>query len=145
MTERLDMTGSDVSSVNVLIDSFGDALQARDLEASLAQLDDGSDVVVIPSEGVEVHRGREEVRSFLSRIYSGPRRYRWLLQDRTISVEGRAAWFTAVGDEIVEDANGMTRIPYCLTGAAVKTSTGWRLRLLHASEDATRTTSMSSR
>lgn len=121
--------------VSELIDTFGDALYARDLEASMALLTDKPDLAVIPSEGVEVYRGPRAVRAFLDRIYNGPRRYGWGWDDRWISVDGEAASFVAVGTETVDEGNDRSFIPYCLTGVAVSTSAGWRLKLLHASED----------
>lgn len=129
------MIRGDVMAIESMIDAFGAALSARDLESSMAQLDGDAGLVVIPSEGVEVFRGPESVRSFLSRIYHGPRRHGWRLNDRAIGVEGDAAWFTAVGDETVEEDGSMRTIPYCLTGVAIRGVDGWRLRILHASED----------
>lgn len=128
-------TEQDVERISGLIDAFGEALHAQDLERSMAPLAQEDDLVVIPSEGVDVFRGSDAVRAFLSRIYDSPRRYGWRWQDRWISVEGRAAWFVAAGRETVEEAGATRVIPYCLTGVAVQTTSGWRLRLLHASED----------
>jgi ketosteroid isomerase-like protein len=118
-----------------LIDAFGIALFARDLEASMALLADMPDLAVIPSEGVDVYRGPQAVRAFLDQIYNGPRRYGWVWDDRWISVDDDAATFVAVGTETVDEGNNRSVIPYCLTGVAVSTSGGWRLKLLHASED----------
>ena len=130
------MTIAAQADVSRLIDGFGAALHARDVEASIALLADEADLTVIPSEGVEIHRGPQETREFLGRIYSGPRLYGWDLPNRRISVEGSVAWFVASGDETVEQDGARRRIPYCLTGVAVRTLSGWRFRLLHASEDA---------
>ena len=121
--------------VGELIDAFGNALLARDLEASMALLSSGPDLAVIPSEGVDVHRGPQAVRAFLNRIYDGPRRYGWAWHYRWVSTDGDTASFVAVGTETVDERDQRTLIPYCLTGVAVRTSAGWRLKLLHASED----------
>ena len=120
--------------VNALLDAFGEAVHARDLEASMRLLADDADVAVIPSEGVDLHRGPASVRAFLARIYDGPRRYGWRWDDRWISFQNGLAWFVAVGSETVEEATGAHVVPYCMTGVAVPTSSGWRLRLLHGSE-----------
>lgn len=125
--------------VLALVDTFGEALYNQDTEAGLEVLDDHTDLTIIPSEGVEVHRGVPAVRAFLERIHAGPRRYGWRWEDRWVSVVGDAAWFTAVGEEVIDEAPaGARHISYCLTGAAVFHAGRWRLRLLHASEDATR-------
>jgi hypothetical protein len=121
-----------------LIDAFGESLSGRDLEASMAAIDDQEDVAVIPSEGVDVHRGTAAVRAFLERIYQGPRRYRWIWRQRWVSQAGDVAWFVAVGDEVVEESGEVRTIPYCLTGTAVRHRGRWRFRLLHGSEDAAR-------
>lgn len=126
------------SELLALIDAFGDSLYHRDLEASMASLDDRDDVAVIPSEGVDVYRGTAAVRAFLEHIYDGPRRYRWIWRQRWVSRAGDVAWFVAVGDEVVEESGATHTIPYCLTGSAVQERGQWRLRLLHGSEDATR-------
>lgn len=138
------MTDSGVREVSSLIDAFGDALQARDLKVSMAHLDVNPDLTVIPSEGVDVYRGPEPVRAFLTRIYSGPRRYGWRLEDRTISVDGSVAWFVAAGDETIDEGGQQRSVPYCLTGVAVRTTAGWRLRVLHASEDSAQSVSVQS-
>jgi SnoaL-like domain len=134
------MTADEAGVLDVL-DRFAHGLAARDLEASMAALDESADdLTVIPSEGVDVHRGPDAVRSFLRRIYAGPRRYRWEWAERLVSVTGDAASFVAVGDEIVEEGESVERIPYCLTGVAYRRGNAWLLRLLHGSEDATRAT-----
>ena len=131
----IDAAQADVSE---LIDDFGAALHARDVEASMALLADEPDLAVIPSEGVQIHRGPQQTREFLGRIYDGPRRYGWDLPNRQIAVEGSVAWFVASGDETLEQDGVSRRIPYCLTGVAVRAQSGWRFRLLHASEDIAR-------
>ena len=130
------MTDQARADVSTLIDGFAAALHSQDVEASMALLADEPDLTVIPSEGVDVHRGVDAVRAFLAMIYGGPRRYGWDLPNRQISVEGSVAWFSAHGDETVEQDGSTRRIPYCLTGVAVRTDVGLRFRLLHASEDA---------
>jgi len=98
-------------------------------------LADDPDVTVIPSEGVEAHRGPAAVASFFGRIYAGPRRYSWRWRDRWISIAGPRASFVAVGDEFVDVESGDRRvIPYCLTGTLVRRNGSWRFLLLHGSE-----------
>ena len=45
------------------------------------------------------------------------------------------ASFVAVGTETLEEAGTITLIPYCMTGVARRTPSGWRFSLLHGSED----------
>jgi ketosteroid isomerase-like protein len=127
---------SDIEGVLAAIDDFGSCLAAQDLDGTLALLADDPDVAVIPSEGVEAHRGRAAVESFFGRIFSAPRRYSWRWRDRWVSAEGAWASFVAVGDESVEVA-GAERlvIPYCLTGTLVRRDGSWRFLLLHGSEE----------
>jgi hypothetical protein len=125
----------EVLEILALIDGFGEALHSQDLAASMELLDPTSDLAVIPSEGVDVHLGHDAVAAFLAHIYAGPRRYGWRWNDRWVSLQGQTAWFVAVGDETVEQGSSTHTIPYCLTGVAVRTAGGWRLRLLHGSED----------
>jgi ketosteroid isomerase-like protein len=127
---------SDIEGVLAAIDEFGARLAAQDLDGTLALLADDPDVAVIPSEGVEAHRGRAAVESFFARIYAAPRRYSWRWRDRWVSAEGGWASFVAVGDEFV-DVAGAQRvvIPYCLTGTLVRRDGTWRFLLLHGSEE----------
>lgn len=126
---------SDEREVLVLIDDFGAALHARDLDRSMAVLSPDPDLTVIPSEGVDVYRGPDAVRGFLARIYRADRRYGWRWHDRWVAVDGVTAAFVCRGTESVGE-EGLTKlIPYCLTGTATRSRDGWRLRLLHASED----------
>jgi hypothetical protein len=126
---------SDIEGVLAAIDTLGSCLAAQDLDGTLALLADDSDVAVIPSEGVEAHRGRAAVESFFGRIYASPKRYSWRWHDRWVSADGRSASFVAIGDELV-DATGAERlvIPYCLTGTLVRRDGLWRFLLLHGSE-----------
>lgn len=128
------MTDS-VHEVADLLDAFGAALYDRDLEASMDLLSADEQLAVVPSEGVELHRGQAEVRDFMARIYGGPRRYRWTWDNRWISVDGSIASFVAVGTETLEEAGTITLIPYCMTGVARRTPSGWRFSLLHGSQD----------
>jgi hypothetical protein len=128
---------SDIEGVLAAIDEFGSCLAVQDLDGTLALLADDPNVVVIPSEGVEAHRGRSAVEAFLGRIYAGPRHYSWRWRDRWVLAEGAWASFVALGDEFV-DVAGAERlvIPYCLTGTLVRRDGSWRFLLLHGSEEA---------
>ena len=123
-----------IQGVLEAIDEFGTCLAEQDLGGTLALLADDPDVTVIPSEGVEAHRGPAAVDAFFRRIYAGPRRYAWRWRDRWVSAEAGWASFAAIGDEFV-DVAGTERlvIPYCLTGTLVWRD-GWRFLLLHGSE-----------
>lgn len=125
----------DIEGVLAAIDAFGNCLWEQDLGGTLALLAGDPEFTIIPSEGVEAHRGRAAIESFLRRIYSAPRRYSWRWRDRWVSAEGAWASFVAVGDEVV-DVAGAERlvIPYCLTGTLVWHD-GWRFLLLHGSEE----------
>jgi hypothetical protein len=126
---------SDMDRVLAAIDDLGRCLAGQDLDGTLALLADGPDVAVIPSEGVDAHRGRAAVESFFRRIYAAPRRYSWRWRDRWVVAEGAWACFVAVGDEFVDVAGAERRvIPYCLTGTLVRRDGSWRFMLLHGSE-----------
>jgi SnoaL-like protein len=126
----------DVEGVLAAIDSLGRCLAAQDLDGTLDLLADDADIAVIPSEGVDVHRGQAAVESFFRRIYAGPRRYSWDWRDRWVSGEGSWAAFVATGDEHVEAVGAAeVVIPYCLTGTLVRRDGTWRFLLLHGSEE----------
>jgi hypothetical protein len=129
-------SASDDEGVLAAIDEFGRSLAAQDLHGTLALLADDPDVTVIPSEGVETHRGLAAVEAFLRRIYAAPQRYSWQWRDRWVSVHGAWASFVAIGDELVDVAGAERRvIAYCLTGTLVRHDGRWRFLLLHGSED----------
>jgi len=123
----------DQRDVERLVDAFGSALEARDAAGMLATL--AEDAVIIPSEGVTAYLGREAVDAFIHRLEHHARRYGWRWTERRVVVRGDAAWFVALGRENVEEDRREWTLPYCLTGAAVRTAAGWRLQMLHASED----------
>lgn len=127
---------SDIEGVLAAIDDFGGYLAAQDLGGTLALLADDPDVTVIPSEGVETHRGRPAVEAFFRRIYAAPQRYGWRWRDRWVYAQGPWASFAAIGDELVDVAGVERRvIPYCLTGTLVRQDGAWRFLLLHGSEE----------
>jgi hypothetical protein len=127
---------SDLEGVLAAIDAFGACLTAQDLSGTLALCADDPDVTVIPSEGVETHRGRTAVEAFFRRIYAAPKRYGWQWRDRWVFAQGPWASFVAIGDEFVDVAGAERRvIPYCLTGTLVRRDGRWRFLLLHGSEE----------
>lgn len=124
---------SDVQGVPAAIDDFGSCLAAQDLGGTLALLADDRDVTVIPSEGVETHRGRAAVEAFSAATTAR--------RNATVGVGGiggSRAWasFVAIGDEFVNvaDAERLV-IPYCLSGTLVPHDGRWRFLLLHGSEE----------
>jgi len=132
------MSGSDDERAAVLrlLDDFGSALEARDLEGALVAMADDPDVAIIPSEGVDVHRGRGNVEGLLRYICAGSKRYGWRWRDRWVSIEGDVATLLASGDELVNAPDEpQAAIPYCLTGTVVRRAGQWRFLLLHGSED----------
>lgn len=127
---------SDVQGVLAAIDDFGSCLATQDIVRTLALLADDPDVTVIPSEGVEAHRGRVAVEAIFRRIYGAPNRYSWRWRERWVSATGEWASFVAIGDEFVDVAGAERRvIPYCLTGTLVRHDGRWRFLLLHGSEE----------
>ncbi len=127
---------SDVQGVLAAVDDFGGCLAAQDLDRTLALLADDPDVTVIPSEGVEAHRGRAAVEAFFREIYAAPKRYSWRWRDRWVSAEGAWATFVAIGDELVDVAGNERRVvPYCLTGTLVRRNGRWRFLIVHGSEE----------
>src|SRR5438445_1012629 len=127
---------SDIEAVLAAIDDFGRCLEAQDLGGTLALLADDPDVTVIPSEGVETHRGRPAVEAFVRRIYAAPKRYSWRWRDRWVSTHAGWASFVAIGDELVAVAGAeRSVIPYCLTGMLVRHDGRWQFLLLHGSEE----------
>jgi hypothetical protein len=127
---------SNIDAVLAAIDEFGRCLAAQDIVGTLALLADDPDVTVIPSEGVEAHRGRAATESFFRRIYAAPRRYRWHWRARWVTAEGGWASFVAIGDEFVDVAGADRRvIPYCLTGTLIRRTGHWRFLVLHGSEE----------
>lgn len=129
-----------IQGVLAAIDELGGCLAAQDMGGTLALLADDPDVTVIPSEGVETHRGRAAVEAFFGRIYAAPKRYSWRWRDRWVLSQGAWASFVAIGDEFVEaeGSEGLV-IPYCLTGTLVRHDGGqWRFLLLHGSEETSR-------
>jgi hypothetical protein len=126
---------SDIEGVLAAIDDLGGCLAAQDLGGTLRLLADDPDVTVVPSEGVETHRGRAAVEAFFRRIYAAPKRYGWRWQDRWVSAQENWASFVAIGDEFVDVAGAERRvIPYCLTGTLVRHDGQWRFLILHGSE-----------
>lgn len=126
---------SDNEGVLAAIDELGSCLAARDLAGTLALLADDAEITVIPSEGVEAHRGRAAVASFFKRIYAGTRRYSWSWRDQWVSPHATWASFVAVGDEYIDVADEVrVVVPYCLTGTLVRRDGLWRFLLLHGSE-----------
>lgn len=123
--------------IQALLDAFGDAVRARDLEATLALLAE-TDVIVVGSEAGEESVGLDEVRAFFARLYARESSYGWEWSRRWVSLAGRIGWFVADGEEVIRSPAGevMKRLPYVMSGVAERRADGWRLRMLHGSEPA---------
>ena len=132
---RGGMPDPDAFGILAALDAFGRCLTARDLPGTLALLAHDADVTIVPSEGVDAHRGRQAISSFLATIYGGPRTYEWRWQERWTWVRDDVASFVALGDELIHGDTPQPRvIPYCLTGTLVRRDRAWRFLLLHGSE-----------
>jgi ketosteroid isomerase-like protein len=124
-------------SPQAAVDAFVAAMRAKDLEGMLRLVTD--DIVLIGSEGHEVARGRDEVRTLLAEVMAAEASYGWDIARAEIREQGDVAWFAA--DTTLEARSGphTTRLPYRLTGILLKCpGVAWRWWHFHGSEPARR-------
>lgn len=109
-----------------VLDAFGQAIHAQDVERVLRVVTD--DALVIGSESGEMGFGREGIRTFIQGVFTryDPITWDWNLLEA--KADGNHAWFFAEG----EVSYGEQRSPYRASGVCVRDEVGeWRLAMFH--------------
>ncbi len=122
--------------VNSAIDAFDSALRTRSYavaEAVWALHRD--DVSIFGSAAGEDFRGPAAVRECLVALTSRTTAHGWRWVDRTVSVAGDVAWFTANAFWVTIHPDGSeTERPYRVTGVLINGAHGWQWCQYHGSE-----------
>lgn len=114
-----------------LLDALSDAVERRDLDATLALwADDG--VLAGASEGELAVGGA--IAGFLALALDTVLAMRWEWEAPVVRCEGDLAWFFVEGKVFVDDTKPR---PYRASGVLRRSAEGWRFVLWHGAEPAT--------
>jgi len=117
---------------NVLKD-WNAAAKSSDLEKSMSLFDDSENILLIGSDSGEVFKGKEQIRGWLSQLYSVAG-FSWEMDRIDIDYNENTAWVFVEGRMVVEFKNGkMKKPPYRFTGIMVKKGNDWKWRLFNGS------------
>ena len=117
---------------NVLKD-WNAAAKSSDLEKSMSLFDDSENILLIGSDSGEVFKGKEQIRGWLSQLYSVAG-FSWEMDRIDIDYNENTAWVFVEGRMVVEFKNGkMKKSPYRFTGIMVKKGNEWKWRLFNGS------------
>ena len=112
--------------VRAVMDAFGAAVRAQDIEKVLSLSTD--DVILVGSGREEVGIGRDDVTRFLTSLFSELPPITWDWDDWEIRDGGSHAWFVTEG----RVSYGETTSPYRASGVCRRDDLGeWKLAMFH--------------
>jgi ketosteroid isomerase-like protein len=115
------------------VDAYLDHLAERRLDDALACFAPDPDAALYGSEVGEVAIGPDALRAFLQKLLARPFGPRFTLAQRTASIAGDVAWFTA---EAEIEVGSIRLAHYRLTGVLEKRGDHWLWLLFNGSEPA---------
>jgi ketosteroid isomerase-like protein len=113
------------------VDAFFDHIAHSRADAALASFAPDADIALYGSEASEVVIGPDALRAFLAKLLNGPVGPRFKFLQRSASVSGRVAWFTAEAEVAI---GAEVLAPYRLTGVLEKRRGRWLWMLFNGSE-----------
>jgi ketosteroid isomerase-like protein len=120
--------------VMAVLDAFNEALERRDLDATLALFVQHPDVTLVGSEQGETATGPSELRSFFERIFARPGIFRFEWRSCTVSARGDVAWFFADAIARYTENDHIASVAYRTTGVLEREQNHWLLAQYHGSE-----------
>ncbi len=120
--------------IRVALQRWNDATSRGDLDAFMAQLDDGAEVLVVGSDKGEVFSGTKAIAGWLGKMFVH-NRFAWDVDGALVGVDGDSAWVFVDGAMTVRDPAGKLRgkVPYRFSGVLARRGGVWRWRLFHGS------------
>jgi ketosteroid isomerase-like protein len=117
-----------------LLDAFGDAFSAQDLNR-LRALFDEDDICFVASESRALH-DRTHLEAFLDDYATQPAlSFEWDACQASTS-EGDVGWVVGFGRQVRRDSGAETKSAFRLTLVARRRADGWRIAHVHASTPA---------
>lgn len=116
-----------------VLKNWNAAAKSSDLEKSMSLFDDSENILLVGSDSGEVFKGKEQIRGWLSQLYSVAG-FSWEMDRIDIDYNENTAWVFVEGRMVVEFKNGkMKKPPYRFTGIMVKKGNEWKWRLFNGS------------
>ena len=110
---------------------FRAAVAQKRIEGVLSLFAPDADTVLIGSEAHELARGPIELRPFLETLFARPETVSWEWDDVSVSASGDVAWLWLQGAAVLD---GVSRLPYRITGVLERRQGRWLWMLFHGSE-----------
>jgi ketosteroid isomerase-like protein len=120
--------------VMAVLDAVNEALERRDLGATLALFVGHPDVTLIGSEEGETATGPSELRSFFERLLARPGTFRFGWRSCTVSARGDVAWFFADAIAHYTENDHVASVDYRTTGVLEREENHWLFAQYHGSE-----------
>jgi len=121
------------SEITRTLEIWNNAAKTANLENSLALFDNSTDIMLVGSANGEVSKGKDQVKEWLTQIFSFAG-FSWEMNRVDIDSNGKTAWVFMEGKMIVKFHKGGTKItPYRFTGIMVKKKGEWKWRLFDGS------------
>ena len=126
-------TPKEVSEIRASLDAWNNASGEASIEKMLALFDDSGDILVVGSAKGEIFRGKEEIKGWMSQLYSFAG-FSWEIDRLDVDCNGKTAWVFIDGSMVLKFHKGGTRkTPYRFTGIMVKKKGSWKWRLFDGS------------
>lgn len=119
--------------IKKVLDLWNDMGNKRDINAFMNQFDNTDDVILVGSDSAEIYKGRDEIKKFVTFLYS-QYSFHWDFQTLTISGNENTAWAFTDGHMTVTDHSGNVLVtPYRFTAIFVKRGNEWKWKLYNGS------------
>ncbi len=120
--------------IRAALQRWNDATSRGDLDAFMAQFDDGAAVLLVGSDKGEVFSGKKAIAGWLARMFV-KNRFAWDVDGALVGVDGDSAWVFVDGTMTVSDTAGKVRgkVPYRFSGVLARRGDAWTWRLFHGS------------
>ena len=120
--------------VMAVLDAVNEALEHRDLDATLALFARHPEVTLVGSEEGETATGPSELRSFVERLLARPGTFRFEWRSCTVSARGDVAWFFADAIAHYTENDHVAPVAYRTTGVLEREENHWLFAQYHGSE-----------
>jgi len=121
------------SEITAALETWNKACGTANTDQMMTLFDDSENIMVIGSANGEINKGKEEIRSWVSQLYSFAG-FSWEMNRVDIDSNGKTAWVFVDGSMVLNFKKGGTRkAPYRFTGIMVKKNNQWKWRLFNGS------------
>lgn len=121
------------TEITKTLELWNSTAKNSDLDKFMSFFDDNENILMVGSDSGEVFKGKEQIRGWLSQLFSFAG-FSWEMNRVDIDWNENTAWVFIDGKMVIESKPGKVRkAPYRFTGIMVKKGNEWKWRLFNGS------------